>query len=309
MPTLREFTFPSSDNQHQIYVREWTPDGAVRGIVQLAHGIAEHIARYDGFAQFLAEHGFLVAGNDHLGHGKSAADESEIGVFAENGGWQYAVSDMRTLTTMLQEAHPETPTFLFGHSMGSFLTRTYIINWRTGLSGAVISGTGQQSALLVRGGEMMANLEVRQKGHAFKSERLNTMAFGKYNDGIAHPNTACDWLSRDTEVVDKYVTDPLCGWVPSAGMFRDMMGGIKFISAKKNVKRMNPELPVLFVSGEADPVGENGKGVMRAYRSFIAAGMSDVTLKLYPGGRHEMLNEINKDQVFEDVLAWLESKM
>lgn len=309
MPTLNEFTFKSGDDRHDVYVRQWKPDGGARGIVQLAHGIAEHIARYDDFAQFLASNGFICVGNDHLGHGKTALNDEELGFFAETGGWQLAASDMRTLTELTKEKHPALPYFLLGHSMGSFLARTYVINWRTGLDGVIFSGTGQQQKALVSAGKAIATHEIQKHGAGYRSEFLDKLAFGKYNDGIAHPNTASDWISRDEEVVDKYVTDELCGFMATAGLFRDMMGGIEFISSSRNIGRMKKDLPVLFFSGESDPVGEMGRGVMRIYRRFISAGMTDVTLKLYPEGRHEMLNEINKCQVYEDVLSWIESKM
>ena len=308
MPSLNEFSFASSNGQSEVYAREWVPDEDIRGIVQIAHGIAEHIARYDDFAKFLAEKGFICVGNDHIGHGRTVRNESELGYFGENGGWQTACADMRKLTGLEKEKYPDLPNVLFGHSMGSFLTRTYIINWRTGIDAVVLSGTGQQSPAVVRTGKMLAEYEVKKHGASYRSKFLDKMAFGGYNDGIAHPNTAYDWLSSDEEQVDKYVADELCGFIATAGLFRDMMGGIEFIGSRRNLARMKKNLPVYFISGESDPVGEMGRGVMRAYRKFIAAGMTDVTLKLYPGGRHEMLNELNREQVYDDVLAWINSK-
>lgn len=309
MPSLNEFSFASSNGRNEVYVREWIPDGDAHGVVQIAHGIAEHIARYDDFANYLAGNGFVCVGNDHIGHGKTASSESELGYFGESGGWQLACADMRRLTELEKEKYPELPYVLFGHSMGSFLTRTYIINWRTGLDAVVISGTGQQSPAVVRAGKLLAEYEVKKHGAAYRSEFLDKMAFGSYNDGIAHPDTAYDWLSRDEEQVDKYVADRFCGFMATAGLFRDMMGGIEFIGSRRNLARMKKDLPVYFFSGEADPVGEMGRGVVRAYRKFIAAGMTDVTLKLYPAGRHEMLNELNRGQVYSDVLAWIDDKL
>lgn len=306
MAALNEFTFRSGNGKNDIYVREWTPNGEARAVLQIAHGVAEHIVRYDDFAQFMCDNGFIVAGNDHLGHGRSAANEDELGYFGENGGWQFVVSDMRSLTTLEQEKHPGLPYFLLGHSMGSFLTRTYIINWRTGLDGVILSGTGQQGQAAVRAGETLASAEIKRHNAAYKSQRLNNLIFGGYNDGIAHPNTASDWTSRDEASVDKYVSDPLCGFIPSVGLFRDMMQGIRFVSEAKNLERMKKDLPVFFFSGDADPVGEMGRGVIRIYKKFLTAGMTDVTLKLYHEGRHEMLNEKNKEQVYNDCLNWLE---
>lgn len=309
MPTFSDFTFLSSNGKTDIRARRCKPDGEVRGIVQLAHGIAEHIERYDDFARYLAENGFVVFGNDHLGHGKSINDESELGFFSETGGWEMAVEDMRKLHDIAAEEYPGLPYFLFGHSMGSFLARTYIIYFRTGLDGVILSGTGQQPKALVLGGKLMGKMEMKKKGDKYKSEMLNNLAFGKYNDGFETTRTLSDWLSRDESVVDKYIEDPLCGYIPSAGLFHDMMCGIEFISKPRNLKRMKKDLPVYFMSGDADPVGENGKGVLRAYRSFLNAGMKDVAVKLYHEGRHEMLNELNKDEVYKDILNWIESEM
>lgn len=309
MATFKEFTFPSSNGKNSIYVRRFTPDDAPRGIVQIAHGIAEHSARYDGFASYLADNGFVVYTNDHLGHGRSINDDSELGFFADNGGWEIAVEDMRKLSDIASSEYPGIPHFLFGHSMGSFLARTYIIYFRSGLDGVILSGTGQQPKALVLGGKLLSSMEIKKKGSKFKSEMLNNIAFGKYNDGFDTPRTISDWISRDEAEVDKYIEDPLCGYIPSAGLFHDMMCGIEFITKPRNVQRMNKSLPVYFMSGDADPVGENGKGVLRAYKSFLNAGMKDVAVKLYHGGRHEMLNELNREEVYKDILNWIEGEM
>lgn len=309
MPVFSEYTFLSCNGRTNIRVRRCDPDAAVRGVVQIAHGIAEHVERYDDFAEFLSSSGFVVAANDHLGHGKSVTDESELGYFAENGGWELAVGDMRQLHEQLRGEFPRLPIFLFGHSMGSFLSRTYIIRYPEGLSGTVLCGTGQQPRALVSGGRLLAETEINRHGAKYKSQRLNDMAFGKYNDSFAPARTISDWLSRDTEQVDKYSTDPLCGFLPTAGLFRDMMGGLEYIGRQRNIERMKKDMPVLFISGDKDPVGENGRGVLRVYHSFVRSGMTDVTLKLYTECRHELLNELNREQVKNDVLTWITSKM
>ncbi len=309
MSTFCDSAFLSSNGKTQIRVRRCTPEGKIVGIVQLAHGIAEHIERYDAFAAFLADNGFLVVGNDHLGHGKSVNDPSELGFFAENGGWQLAVGDMRKLYEATHAEFPELPYFFFGHSMGSFLTRTYLINYPDGVAGAIICGTGQQAAPIVAGGKLMGKIECRRHGARYKSELLNKLAFGSYNDGFPEVRTVCDWLSRDPDTVEKYMADPLCGFIPCAGLFTDMMGGIQFIGSARNIRRMRKDLPVFFISGDKDPVGENGKGVIRVYNAFLAAGMTDVTMKLYHDCRHELLNELNRDEVMKDILDWLGSKL
>ena len=309
MPSFCDFTFPSCNGKNAVYVRRHSPDGAPRGVVQIAHGVAEHVERYDAFARFLASHGFVVVGNDHLGHGRTIRDMSELGFFSETGGWELVVGDMHTLHDRTAAEFPGLPYFLFGHSMGSFLARTYIIRYRTGLDGVILCGTGQQRPALVRAGRLLSAMEIKKHGPAYHSRRLQDLAFGGYNDGFAPARTLSDWISRDEAAVDRYNEDPLCGFLPSAGLFRDMMDGLRYIQAPRNTARMKKDLPVCFLSGDADPVGENGAGVIRAYRSFLRAGMTDVTLKLYHGCRHELLNERNRDEVMGDILVWLESKL
>ena len=308
MSSFSDYTFLSGNGKTNIHVRRCTPDSEIVGIVQIAHGIAEHVKRYDAFAAFLADHGYLVVANDHLGHGKSICDESDLGFFAETGGWELVVGDMRKLFELTSAKFPGLPYFLFGHSMGSFLTRTYLIRYPEGLAGAIISGTGQQIPPVVASGKMMGR-QAQRRGAKYKSERLNQVAFGSYNNRYKVKRTPYDWLSRDNAAVDKYIADPLCGFIPSVTLFVDMMEGIELIGSVENCTPMNKDLPVLFVSGDMDPVGEFGKGVLRAYNIFLSAGMNDVTLKLYHDCRHELLNELNRDKVMKDILGWLTVNM
>ena len=308
MIQLTESGFTSADGKTRIYYREYLPVGEPKGIVQLVHGIAEYIARYDAFARFLCAQGYIVAGNDHLGHGGSVKEEGSLGWEGESGGWETMVEDIHTLHRLLREEHPGLPCYLFGHSMGSFLTRNYIIHYKGSLDGAVLCGTGHQDTLLVKTGLEAARLVCRRKGTRYASPFLNNLLFGQNNRGYENARTAYDWLSRDEQVVDAYIHDPLCGFIPPAGLCRDMLEGIAFITKPRNMERMSKDLPVYFIAGDKDPVGENGKGVIRAYKAFLRAGMRDVTMKLYPGARHEILNEFNKQEVYEDVLNWLNAK-
>ena len=309
MSSFRDYSFLSSNGKTSIHVRRCTPEGEIRGVVQIAHGIAEHVERYDGFARFLADNGFLVVANDHLGHGQSITGEADLGFIAESGGWDLIVGDMHQLYASTHEEYPALPYFLFGHSMGSFLARTYLIRYPGELTGAIICGTGQQGALIVAGGKLMGSMECRKNGPRYHSEKLNALAFGSYNKGFDVHRTDYDWLTRDEAIVDAYIADPLCGFIPSAGLFTDMMGGLQFIGKKQNAAKMRKDLPVFFIAGDKDPVGENGKGVRRVYEMFRSLGMKDVSIKLYPDCRHEILNELNKDEVMADVLAWLQSKL
>lgn len=285
------------------------PDAEPRAIVQIIHGIAEYIDRYDEFMSFLADNGIIAVGTDHLGHGKSIESDEQTGFFAYDNGWDYVVRDEEVLRLAMHENYPELPIIVFGHSMGSFMARTLLIRYPDAFNAAIISGTGNQGAALVNGGLIMGNLVTGLKGAHHYSKFLNNLAFGSYNKIYDNPKTEYDWLSRDEANVQKYIDDPLCGFIPSCSLFRDMMTGVKFITNKKNLTAMNKDMPVYFMSGDMDPVGECGKGVQKAYNNFLEAGMKDVSIKLYPGGRHEMLNEINKDEVYTDILAWLESKI
>ena len=309
MPSFQDFYFQSSTGRTSIHALKCVPDSKPRAVVQIAHGIAEHIDRYRPFMEFLADNGFVVAGNDHLGHGKSIRVPEEQGFFAEKDGWWRVVDDMDKLHDIMSNEYPELPYVLFGHSMGSFLTRTYLIKHPDKYDGVILSGTGHQSPALVLGGNAAASVMAKLNGAMGDGAKLDLLAFGTYLNKIENPRTKFDWLSRDTEQVDKYIADPLCGFVGKIGLYRDMMQGIKFITDKKNIAQMNKEKPVYFMSGDGDPVGDYGKGVERAYKAFCDAGLHDVFMRLYPGGRHEMLNETNKEQVYQDILSWLNEKI
>lgn len=309
MQGLHEFTIPSCDGKHDIYVRQWIPEGKIRGVVQIVHGISEHIERYDDFMRCLSEHGFLAAGNDHLGHGRSVKDETELGYFGAENGWSMVVGDIHRLHMRLKENYPDMPIFLFGHSMGSFLSRTYAILNGEDLDGLIVCGTGNQAAPLVLAGKGAAALEMRLHGATYRSEKLNNLIFGAYNVKFGETRTPNDWLCRDEAVVDRYTADPLCGGVPTVGLIYEMMRGIAFVSNAKNVARVPKNLPILLISGAEDPVGERGKGVIKAYRLYLNAGVKDLSLKLYPGARHEILNEVNKEEVYTDVVEWLDKRV
>lgn len=308
MSILNEYNLKSSNCKHDIYVREWLPEGMPVGVIQICHGVAEHMGRYDEFAKRLADEGYVVSGNDHLGHGKSIKDDSDLGFFGENGGWELAVGDIRKLYERLKERYPRIPYFIFGHSMGSFLARTFIIRYHDGPDGVILSGTGQQASLIVAAGIALAKNEIRSKGVGHTSELVNKVAFGSYNRRIKNNRTEWDWLTSNQESLQNYIDDHLCGFVPTAGLFRDMFTGIKYISSPKNVRRVNKNLPIFLIAGTADPVGDYGKGVLRVHNGYMNAGLEDVTLKLYNGARHELIADFCKDEVFSDVLSWIRKK-
>lgn len=305
---MSDFTFLSSNGVNNIHCRLWRPEKEVRGLVQIVHGVAEHIGRYSDFAEYLTEHGFAVVGDDHLGHGLSVNDNSELGWFAEENGWDKVVQDEKKLHDLMFENFPGVPMILLGHSMGSFIARTYIGRYPDDFNACIISGTGQNPAIVCRIGRMLANSEIKKHGSKYHSQRLQSIAFGSYLKGIENPIGPNDWICRDESVIRRYDADPLCGGTATAELMYEMMGGIMLIGTKAHMQKMNKAMPVLFISGDADPVGNWGKGVRTVYSRFKDVGMQDVTLKLYPGGRHEMLNELNKQDVWNDVLSWLEEK-
>lgn len=302
-----EFYFDSL-GAGKIRCRCWLPQGAPRAVVQLVHGIAEHVDRYDGFARFLTEQGFAVVAEDHMGHGKSINNGGIQGYF--HGGWFAAVADTHHLLELTRQEFPHIPYILFGHSMGSFMARTVLCRYPdSGITAAVICGTGWQPSAALPVLIKAADLIGKRSGESSPSKALEAMAFGSYNKRVEHKRTACDWITRDDAVVDAYMADPLCGFTPSAGLFRDMLSGIRYIQKPESLAAMKKDLPVFFIAGGDDPVGSYGSGVQKAADAFRQAGMQDVTVKLYPLCRHEILNEINKQEVYQDILSWIESKI
>ena len=308
MSIYSEYYFTSSDGKTLIHVNRWTPlMREIRGVVQISHGIAEYGARYLPFAKFLCSQGYVVVANDHLGHGKSLVEGRPMVYFADENGWEHVVDDMELLRENTAKLFPGKPYFLFGHSMGSFLARTHLIRYPGKVSGCVLCGTGHMSRLIVKGGQMIANSEIRKLGAASYSERADSLAFGAYNKRFAPNRTNFDWVSLNEANVDAYIADPLCGGKTTLGLFRDMMGGLEIITKQSNMNQMDRKLPVFFIAGDQDPVGGMGKGVEKACSCFKKAGLQDVTMKLYHGLRHEILNEKANRYVYQDVLGWLET--
>ena len=302
-----EFTFPSADRKTAIHAVEWLPDEAPVAVLQIAHGVSEFILRYEPFAQYLTAQGFAVVGHDHLGHGDSVAPGAQRLYFGPAGSWNWVVEDIHTLRVLAGDKFPGIPYFLMGHSMGSFLARNYLIRHPGTVNGAIIMGTGQMPGLVLKAGKMVASLMAKKVGEDQPHPLVESLAFGTYNKAFAPNRTAYDWLSVSEANVDWYIAHPLCGGNPTTGLFREMMGGMAFMEKTANLKRMDKTMPILFISGEMDPVGNCGKGVRQAYESFVRAGMSHVTLKLYPALRHELLCEDCRQTIFEDIFLWLKT--
>ena len=311
MTNMTEFTFLSTDGKTQLHGMRWeTEGGSVRAVLQICHGVAEHIARYDAFARYLNGLGIAVVGHDHLGHGLSLPEGGTPVYFGEGNTWNTVVDDIYVLHQRIRLWYPDVPLCIMGHSMGSFLTRTYLIRYPGTVKAAVIMGTGWQPKAVIAGGMAVAKAVGAVVGENGTSDLVTNLAFGAYNKLFAPNRTSCDWLSADEGNVDTYMADPLCGADATVGLFRQMLLGIRFNQKLSNLRQMDPRIPVLFVAGEKDPVGDCGNGVRRTYQEFRRAGVQDCTLKLYPGLRHEILNEkAQQQQIFEDIGQWLTSKL
>lgn len=302
----REFSFDSCVTGEKIFVRTVAPEESrpLRGIVQIAHGMAEHSLLYENFAQYLASNGFFVAANDHLGHGKSVSKGGAYGYFGK-GGCQNMVDDMHRLFSFCHEKYQRLPYFLIGHSMGSFLARRYASQYGDGLSGLILLGTGcgpAKSVLKMQ--RMFAEAIVRRKGPLGHDPLFEKLSTGRFNHYFSPTRTPNDWLSRDEKEVDRYTEDPLCGFVLTVSGYRDILDLQAEINSEKWGKAV-PDIPILFASGDQDPVGAFGKGVRRSADYLLWTGHTKVTVKLYHGARHVPLCETNRSEVYRDLLAFL----
>ena len=310
MSVNQEFRFPSADGTTTLYGRTWAPEhGAPRAILQLVHGIAEHIGRYDRFARFMSDHGYLVCAEDHLGHGNTPENAEDLGYTADKDGWVKMTDNVRALHERIAPQYPGIPYFILGHSMGSFLTRSYLIRYPGTVDACALLGTGQQPESVLKAGLAACRLEQIRLGKRGRSKLLQSLCFGAYNSQFKPNRTESDWVCSVDEVVDAYIADPFCQVMPTVTLMRDMLTGIRFNQQTENLAKMDKTTPVFFLSGDQDPVGSNGKGVRAAYQSFLDAGCGHVRLKLYPGGRHEMLNEHNWKDVYDELLSWFDQQI
>lgn len=299
------FTFQADDGA-EIFVYRWLPETPAKAAVQLAHGLAEHAARYEPLAELLTAAGYAVYANDHRGHGKTARSEADLGYFCDERGWEKAVGDLAELTRVVRKEQPSVPVVLFGHSMGSLLTQNYLFRFPGDVDAAVLSGTSGKVGLLAAAGQVACLVEQRRVGKRGRSRLLHEMSFGNYNRRFKPARTSMDWLSRDPAVVDAYLADPRCGFVATTQMWRDLLRGIRLIEDPKNQARVPKDLPVYVFSGELDPVGQDTKSVRQLLGAYQRAGLTHVEHRFYEGGRHEMLNETNREEVIRDVISWLD---
>ncbi len=285
--------------------RLWLPSEAPKAVLQLAHGMAEHIDRYEQTAQALTAAGYAVVGHTHMGHGQNA---KVLGNFGKKDGWDVLIQDTHALRQWAQAAYPGIPYFLLGHSMGSFVVRGYCLQHEQGLAGVILSGTGHFDPLIVTVGNLLASLMCALGQGEKPSPFLASMSNAGYNKTYANVSTSYDWLSSEAAVVDAYIADPFCGFHFTARGYRDMFRGLARLYPGK-LGAMDQTVPVLLLSGSDDPVGAYGPGVEKVAREIEAVGVGDVTVKLYPGGRHEMFNEKERGQVWADLIAWMDQRM
>ena len=289
-----------------IHYSKWTPEGEPKAVLQIVHGISDHIGRYGLFAQEMAAHGYVVVGEDHMGHGQSVNPEGIAGYF--HGGWFSAVEDTYRLLQQTRAEYPDRPYILLGHSMGSFMARTILYRYPDcGLDAVILSGTCWQPAFAMPAIVKIMETACRVVGEKKPSQKLQKLVFGSYNVKIEHYRTPMDWVCRDSKVVDAHPMNQ--GFRPTAGLLRDMMVGINCIEKAEHLSMMKKDLPVFFVAGGDDPVGNFGKGIHACANAFRKAGMTDVSVRIYPLCRHEILNEINKEEIFEDIRQWIEKKI
>lgn len=307
--TKEEFIYTSRDGATGIHAISWTPDGEVRGVLQIIHGMIEFIDRYDRFAQFMAENGFYVVGDDHLGHGKSVIDADAYGYFAHPKGNECVISDIRNLHRRTAEKYPGVPYFMLGHSMGSFLVRQYMTLFGAELSGVIVMGTGSQPAAVLKLGKLLARASAKRHGWHYRSAALQNMALGSNNKPFEPARTPADWLTKDEAIVDAYLNNPWNTFMFTVNGYYEMFRGIEWAQNRAYLRKIPKDLPVLFVSGENDPVGDMGKGVQKAFRELSRCGIRDLQMKLYPDDRHELLNETDHDVVDADLLTWIEARL
>lgn len=308
MITRETFTYDSRDEKKtKIHAVKWIPErDKPICVVQILHGMAEHMERYDEFARFLAEQGILVVGNDHLGHGKTVSENDGVyGYFCEQDPATVVVRDVHRLKKIIQEEYLGVPYILMGHSMGSFMVRDYLTRYGTGIDGAIILSTGDNSNAMLSLGKFLAGMEGLIHKQTHKSGFLNAIVFGSYLKRIPEKRTTIDWFTNDTDVIDKYLEDKQCGFTFTINGFKTVFELFKRCNDKKALNKIPKKLPVLIAAGTEDPVGNYGVAPQKVYDTYLNLDMTKVQLKMYKGARHELINETNRESICKDLLNWI----
>ena len=302
------FTFLSNDGKTAVHAVKWTPeDSEIKAILQITHGMVEFIERYAVFAEYLTSNGYMVVGHDHIGHGQSVASKEDWGYFCENNPSDVLVEDMHKLRVLMQQEYPELPYFILGHSMGSFLLRKYLAFHHEKLHGAIIMGTGFIPGSMTNLALKLTMITAKLRGSKYRSKLIQSLAFGADYKGFdmtgEHPENS--WLTKDAAIVKAYYNEPRCTFMFTVNGYKGLFEAVNFSCNPEHAAKISKNLPLFIVSGEQDPVGGLGKGVKQVYDMHKACGALDITCKLYENDRHEILNETDKQQVFEDILAWM----
>lgn len=289
-----------------LQVHRWLPPQTPRALILLCHGMAEHAGRYGHLGDALTAAGMALYGHDQRGHGLTAKG-GELGFFGRQDGWSKVVGDVDALALHAMHTHPGVPLFLLGHSMGSYIAQAYLMTVGVPLQGAILSGSNFQPPALYRAARLVAAAERLRQGPQGRSRLIEWLSFGTFNDAFKPGRTAFDWLSRDFDQVDRYVADPLCGFRCTNQLWLDLLGGLQHISQPRNLARIDADLPMLIIGGQCDPVSA-GKRLKHLADALRGSGKRNVQLSLYTAARHELFNEINRDQVVADLIAWLETQ-
>jgi len=296
-----------ASDHSRLFVNAWAPDGQARAVVMLSHGMAEHGGRYERLAEALTQAGFALYAHDQRGHGRTAS-EGLLGHYGDRDGWSKVVGDLATLNASIAQKHPEVPVFLLGHSMGSYVAQAYLMHHSASLQGAILSGSNFQPVSLYRSARLVARFERWRQGATGRSALIEFLSFGSFNKRFKPVRTPFDWLSRDPQEVDRYISDPLCGFRCTNQFWLDMLGGLQQISKRSNLAQIDKSLPILIMGGECDPVSD-GKRLKDLADALTGTDHHAVALKIYPQARHEILNETNRQAVTHDLLAWLEQAL
>jgi len=303
--TKERGSFSGSNGVDTVSYLTYTPEGEPKAIVQIAHGMAEHFGRYHAFAEYLVREGFVVCGNDHLGHGETAPGPEDFGYFGEKNGWINMMDDLHLLTLKMKQRYGDLPYFLIGHSMGSLLARAYLTYYGKELSGTVLIGTSGDNPA-AKAALPLINLISSMKGDRHRSELIYYLAFGNYNKRYEKGSRKLAWMSQDNEVLDAFRADPKCNFILTVAGFRDLMKVLLYVSRKNWAAEVPQKLPVILLSGDMDPVGGFGEGTRQVFKQLQMAKIEDLSLKLYPGLRHEILNEPGNEQIYKDILEWIQ---
>lgn len=303
---MKTFKFKDKEEK-EICVYKWdTVESKIKGVVQIAHGMTETALRYDYFANALNKEGYIVYANDHRGHGSTAISKEELGYIADEDGFNWMVTDLAEITKIIKLEYENVPVILFGHSMGSFLCQSYVQQHKNNVDKLILSGTNGKPKVITKLGLLIAECEMKIRGRRHISSVMDKLSFGSFNRSFKPCRTQYDWLCSNEEAVDEYISNELCGFICTTSFYYDLINGLWNIHKKENLSRINKDLPIFIFSGAMDPVGYFGKGIINLYNTYKGEDIKDVSYKLYTNGRHEMINEKNRDEVISDIIKWIE---